>query len=122
MVKGIDRFRDYFRDFTDEYVLIGGALFLISNSVKNGGQIKELFTSKRRQRKIPTASSFVTLQNTLLLSILLLLQDDHIRNIVFRVMIRDLQERAVRDHLIQGLLHLVPQLCIAKFESDAKLL
>ena len=25
MVKGIDRFRDYFRDFTDQYVLIGGA-------------------------------------------------------------------------------------------------
>lgn len=25
MVKGLDRFRDYFRDFTDQYVLIGGA-------------------------------------------------------------------------------------------------
>ena len=26
MVKGIERFRDYFQDFTDEYVLIGGAV------------------------------------------------------------------------------------------------
>ena len=25
MVKGIERFREYFRDFTDQYVLIGGA-------------------------------------------------------------------------------------------------
>ena len=25
MVKGINLFRDYFRDFTDQYVLIGGA-------------------------------------------------------------------------------------------------
>lgn len=30
MVKGIDRFRDYFRDFTDQYVLIGGAACDIS--------------------------------------------------------------------------------------------
>ena len=30
MVKGIERFRDYFRDFTDEYVLIGGAACDIS--------------------------------------------------------------------------------------------
>lgn len=27
MVKGIERFRDYFQDFTDEYVLIGGAAY-----------------------------------------------------------------------------------------------
>ena len=30
MVKGIERFRDYFQDFTDEYVLIGGAACDIS--------------------------------------------------------------------------------------------
>ena len=30
MVKGIDRFRDYFRGFTDQYVLIGGAACDIS--------------------------------------------------------------------------------------------
>lgn len=30
MVKGIDRFREYFRDFTDQYVLIGGAACDIS--------------------------------------------------------------------------------------------
>lgn len=30
MVKGLDRFRDYFRDFTDQYVLIGGAACDIS--------------------------------------------------------------------------------------------
>ena len=30
MVKGLDRFRDYFRDFTDQYILIGGAACDIS--------------------------------------------------------------------------------------------
>lgn len=30
MVKGIERFREYFRDFTDQYVLIGGAACDIS--------------------------------------------------------------------------------------------
>lgn len=30
MVKGIDRFREYFKDFTDQYVLIGGAACDIS--------------------------------------------------------------------------------------------
>ena len=25
MVKGINRFKEYFRDYTDQYVLIGGA-------------------------------------------------------------------------------------------------
>lgn len=30
MVKGIDRFREYFQDFTDQYVLIGGAACDIS--------------------------------------------------------------------------------------------
>ena len=35
MVKGIDRFRDYFRDFTDEYVLIGGAACDISFESNN---------------------------------------------------------------------------------------
>ena len=30
MVKGIKRFRDYFREFTDQYVLIGGAACDIS--------------------------------------------------------------------------------------------
>ena len=30
MVKGIDTFREYFRDFTDQYVLIGGAACDIS--------------------------------------------------------------------------------------------
>jgi hypothetical protein len=30
MVKGIDLFRDYFKDFTDQYVLIGGAACDIS--------------------------------------------------------------------------------------------
>jgi len=35
MVKGIERFRDYFRDFTDEYVLIGGAACDISFNNNN---------------------------------------------------------------------------------------
>lgn len=30
MVKGIDIFQDYFRDYTDQYVLIGGAACSIS--------------------------------------------------------------------------------------------
>ena len=30
MVKGLDRFRDYFHDFTDQYALIGGAACDIS--------------------------------------------------------------------------------------------
>lgn len=30
MVKGLDTFRDYFSDFTDQYVLIGGAACDIS--------------------------------------------------------------------------------------------
>ena len=30
MVRGIERFREYFRDFTDQYVLIGGAACDIS--------------------------------------------------------------------------------------------
>ena len=35
MVKGIDRFRDYFRGFTDQYVLIGGAACDISYENNN---------------------------------------------------------------------------------------
>lgn len=35
MVKGIDRFREYFRDFTDQYVLIGGAACDISFESNN---------------------------------------------------------------------------------------
>ena len=35
MVKGIERFRDYFQDFTDEYALIGGAACDISFTNNN---------------------------------------------------------------------------------------
>ena len=35
MVKGIERFREYFRDFTDQYVLIGGAACDISFESNN---------------------------------------------------------------------------------------
>ena len=35
MVKGINRFREYFRDFTDQYVLIGGAACDISFESNN---------------------------------------------------------------------------------------
>ena len=35
MVKGIDRFRAYFSDFTDQYVLIGGAACDISFESNN---------------------------------------------------------------------------------------
>jgi hypothetical protein len=35
MVKGIEKFRDYFSDFTDQYVLIGGAACDISFETQN---------------------------------------------------------------------------------------
>ena len=35
MVKGIDRFKAYFRDYTDQYVLIGGAACDISFGSNN---------------------------------------------------------------------------------------
>ena len=35
MVKGINLFREYFRDFTDQYVLIGGAACDISFESNN---------------------------------------------------------------------------------------
>ena len=35
MVKGINRFKEYFRDFTDQYVLIGGAACDISFESNN---------------------------------------------------------------------------------------
>lgn len=35
MVKGIERFREYFRDYTDQYVLIGGAACDISFESNN---------------------------------------------------------------------------------------
>ena len=36
MVKGIERFREYFREFTEQYVLIGGAACDISFESNNG--------------------------------------------------------------------------------------
>ena len=39
MVKGLDRFREFFKDFEDQYVLIGGAacdILFASNRVHSG--------------------------------------------------------------------------------------
>ena len=52
----------------------------------------------------------------------LLAQDDHIRQIVISVVLRDLHECAVRDHLVQSLHDLVSELLVAELECDRILL
>ena len=50
------------------------------------------------------------------------LSDEHIRKIVVRVLLGDLHDSAVREHLIISLLDLVPESLIAEFECDRILL
>ena len=52
MVKGIDVFRDYFMDYPDQYVLIGGAACDISFASNRYREKASVFFSRKEMRYV----------------------------------------------------------------------